>query len=271
MATTYKTPGVYIEEIPKFPPSVAPVDTAIPAFIGYTEKAVDRDGSDLTLKPKRIESLVEFEQYFGGPQLETGDHGRHRRDDGRRRPASRSASRRPRRSTEADRSKHILYYAMQLFYANGGKSCYIVSVGAYKARRRRPVRRRVRRPGCDPAGQGRRADADRHPGSAGALNIGDFRTLQTRRARRSARTCKDRFVIMDVHGERRVAVGRRTATCSTAVSNFRDNGSAPATSTTAPPTRPTSRPCSTSPSTRRRCRSPYSIDGAAQGRGGRPR
>ena len=64
MATTYKTPGVYIEEIPKFPPSVAPVDTAIPAFIGYTEK------EDLKLKPTRIESLVEFEQLFGLPQLE---------------------------------------------------------------------------------------------------------------------------------------------------------------------------------------------------------
>ena len=38
MATTYKTPGVYIEEIVKFPPSVAQVETAIPAFIGYTEK-----------------------------------------------------------------------------------------------------------------------------------------------------------------------------------------------------------------------------------------
>ena len=72
MATTYKTPGVYIEEIPKFPPSVAPVDTAIPAFIGYTEKAIDEVADDLILKPKRIESLVEFEQYFGGPQLETG-------------------------------------------------------------------------------------------------------------------------------------------------------------------------------------------------------
>ena len=71
MATIYKTPGVYVEEIPKFPPSVAAVDTAIPAFIGYTEKAVDRVGDDLTLKPKRIESLVEFEQYFGGPQPET--------------------------------------------------------------------------------------------------------------------------------------------------------------------------------------------------------
>src|SRR5262245_65968206 len=71
MATTYKTPGVYIEEIPKFPPSVAAVDTAVPAFIGYTEKATDEVADDLHLKPKRIESLVEFEQYFGGPQKET--------------------------------------------------------------------------------------------------------------------------------------------------------------------------------------------------------
>ena len=39
MATTYKTPGVYVEEISIFPPSVAQVETAIPAFIGYTEKA----------------------------------------------------------------------------------------------------------------------------------------------------------------------------------------------------------------------------------------
>lgn len=39
MATTYRTPGVYIEEISKFPPSIAEVETAIPAFIGYTQKA----------------------------------------------------------------------------------------------------------------------------------------------------------------------------------------------------------------------------------------
>ncbi|OUL30910.1 phage tail protein [Nostoc sp. RF31YmG] len=42
MPSTYKTPGVYIEEISKFPPSVAQVETAIPAFVGYTEKAVVR-------------------------------------------------------------------------------------------------------------------------------------------------------------------------------------------------------------------------------------
>ena len=36
---TYKTPDVYVEEIPVFPPSVAEVGTAIPAFVGYTERA----------------------------------------------------------------------------------------------------------------------------------------------------------------------------------------------------------------------------------------
>ena len=38
MALDYKTPGVYVEEKSLLPPSVAGVATAIPAFIGYTEK-----------------------------------------------------------------------------------------------------------------------------------------------------------------------------------------------------------------------------------------
>ena len=63
--TGYKTPGVYIEEIVKFPPSIAPVETAIPAFIGYTEKAT-QNGESLTNKPTRIESIAEYEEIFGG-------------------------------------------------------------------------------------------------------------------------------------------------------------------------------------------------------------
>src|SRR5437660_8543719 len=62
---TYKTPGVFVEEIPKLPPSVAEVETAIPAFIGYTEKS-ERNGESLKNKPTRLSSLVEFETYFGG-------------------------------------------------------------------------------------------------------------------------------------------------------------------------------------------------------------
>ena len=54
MATAYKTPGVYIEEISRFPPSVAPVETAIPAFIGYTETATDVTADDLRMKPTRM-------------------------------------------------------------------------------------------------------------------------------------------------------------------------------------------------------------------------
>ena len=72
MPAAYKTPGVYVEEIPKFPPSVAPVETAIPAFIGYTEKAIQFKADDLHLKPTRISSMVDYEKYFGVAQPEEG-------------------------------------------------------------------------------------------------------------------------------------------------------------------------------------------------------
>ena len=62
---TYKTPGVYTEEISKFPPSVAEVATAVPAFIGYTEKA-ERFGQNLTNVPTRVKSLLEYQEIFGG-------------------------------------------------------------------------------------------------------------------------------------------------------------------------------------------------------------
>src|ERR1700745_638582 len=70
MASTYLTPGVYIEEIPKLPPSIAPVATAIPAFIGYTEKALSAANTSLTNKPTRITSPIEYETYFGNAQPE---------------------------------------------------------------------------------------------------------------------------------------------------------------------------------------------------------
>lgn len=115
MAAPYKTPGVYVEEIPKFPPSIAAVETAIPAFIGYTEKA-ERNGESLTNKPTRIESIAEYVQLFGGPPPQKvtlyldGDNQFKR--------------------AEAD-AKLYLYDSLRLFYANGGGNCYIVSAGDY--------------------------------------------------------------------------------------------------------------------------------------------
>jgi uncharacterized protein len=34
---------------------------------------------------------------------------------------------------KTDRSKHIMYYALQMFYANGGGPWYVISVGGLKA------------------------------------------------------------------------------------------------------------------------------------------
>ena len=47
---------------------MAEVESAIPAFIGYTEKATRDADDDLVLKPTTIFSLTEFEQYYGGPR-----------------------------------------------------------------------------------------------------------------------------------------------------------------------------------------------------------
>jgi phage tail sheath protein FI len=118
----YKTPGVYIEEIPKLPPSIASVETAIPAFTGYTEKAQLKEPGDLVLKPKRITSMLEYELYFGGPQSETTitvtiDTSQSSKIDVQGKVAT--------------PSHYLMYYSMQMFFINGGGPCYITSVGDY--------------------------------------------------------------------------------------------------------------------------------------------
>ncbi|SDD93218.1 hypothetical protein SAMN05421636_102357 [Pricia antarctica] len=116
MPSNYSIPGVYVEEITKFPPSVAAVETAIPAFIGYTERRLATDGSELDPNsPVRISSLTEFETRFGfAPRLTVTEVRLDASDN----------------FLGADIStSHYLYHALQLFYANGGGDCYIVSVG----------------------------------------------------------------------------------------------------------------------------------------------
>ena len=68
--SNFKTPGVYIREISTLPASIAAVETAIPAFIGYTAIA-EKDGESLNLVPTRISSMLEYESYFGGPNNES--------------------------------------------------------------------------------------------------------------------------------------------------------------------------------------------------------
>jgi len=211
MPSTYKTPGVYIEEISKFPPSIAEVATAIPAFIGYTQQAIvkgidyhqlaedaakaeadaakaakaeadaakaaadaakaakdaaDAAPGDEALKkaaadaakaakdaaeesakaekakkaaanaakaanaaePLRITSLLEYEQYFGKTEPETGivvtiEETLNEKNIVTDRKVS---------GKNDTPSPHNMYYALQAYFANGGGPCYIVSVGKIK-------------------------------------------------------------------------------------------------------------------------------------------
>lgn len=141
-----KTPGVYIVEKNAFPNSVVEVATAVPAFIGYTEKAENR-GNTLINKPWRITSMAEFHQYFG--YSPTADYVRFsltKQDPAAPAPAAGGAvlplaerDAKPLTVSKVDyvlkqsAGFYLLYYSMLHFFQNGGGPCYIVSVGSYKA------------------------------------------------------------------------------------------------------------------------------------------
>jgi phage tail sheath protein FI len=117
---TYRTPDVYVEEISVFPPSVAEVETAIPVFIGYTERARKVADGDLARRPTKIYSFAEYEQYFGGPHAPTMAVSLVANATG-----GFTAAVTPPTIT------YLLYYAVKMFFDNGGGKCYIVSVGGY--------------------------------------------------------------------------------------------------------------------------------------------
>jgi hypothetical protein len=111
MALTFNTPGVYVQEIPTLPSSVVAVPTAVPVFIGYTEKGK----RNAVMDPVRITSLVEYKQKFGGAFIQPYSAGI--TDAGT--------------SLTAAFKEYTLFTNLQMFYANGGGNCYIISVGNY--------------------------------------------------------------------------------------------------------------------------------------------
>ncbi|MDX2304727.1 MAG: phage tail sheath subtilisin-like domain-containing protein [Microscillaceae bacterium] len=146
MAIKVSTPGVYIEEIPTLPPSVAEVESAIPAFIGFTEKAETPKGKSLDKVPTKIYNLDDYEWYFGKgfPLIQANPVA-----------AAGAAPAKPSnlsiKITEKNKdgqlisldilitppipdetNNFILYDSLRLYFANGGGPCYIVSAGKYE-------------------------------------------------------------------------------------------------------------------------------------------
>jgi len=121
------TPGVYVQEISTFPPSVAEVETAIPAFIGYTEKAT-KLGVDITWIPTMINNFSEYELFFGVSQQEAEDSITIAVEDFG--GGNYTVQVLP---VAGKKSVHNMYYAVKHYFDNGGGTCYIASVGDYTA------------------------------------------------------------------------------------------------------------------------------------------
>jgi len=127
MASTFMTPGVYIEEKNAFPSSITAVATAVPVFIGYTQKA-ERNGKSLLHKPTRITSFAEYLEHFGSgfkPRFTLAE------PDPKVKQETFRINGKDTIVKLNDRNTAYMYSAIRLFYANGGSVCYILSVGEY--------------------------------------------------------------------------------------------------------------------------------------------
>lgn len=135
----YRSPGVYIVEENAFPNSAVAVETAIPAFIGYTFKA-ERDGKSLHRVPTKINSFAEYIESFGGAFKPNFLVTKGAVKEGEAEESPGKALRI--QFFKLDDQDFTLRYAgdnelyffnsIRLFYANGGGSCVILSVGTYE-------------------------------------------------------------------------------------------------------------------------------------------
>jgi uncharacterized protein len=128
MPTKLMTPGVYIEEKNAFPSSAVAVETAVPVFIGYTEKA-EWNGKSLVEKPTRITSFAEYVERFG-----TGFNAKFTLVDADPTKKEETFSLDGKEKVVKINDHHTLYLfnSIRLFYANGGGPCYILSADTYK-------------------------------------------------------------------------------------------------------------------------------------------
>lgn len=111
----WTTPGGFGLDRQTLPPPVAEVATAVPAFVGYTETATRLTPGDLRGQPTRINSLAAFEALFGTSPCHI-----HAVvvDDSGHFVSARLATR------------YVLHDSLALFFANGGQTCVVVSVGS---------------------------------------------------------------------------------------------------------------------------------------------
>ena len=133
MATTTRTvPGVYVTELPAFPPSIVGVQTAVPIFVGYTEFAVDPvSQKPVYMQAIQLTSMADYYSWFGhGYDSKYGVvEATVAAYDFEAVDTAGALKYYDVNNTET--VQYNLYTALKLFYANGGGTCYVVSVANY--------------------------------------------------------------------------------------------------------------------------------------------
>ena len=149
-AQTYQQPGVYVQEIPSGVKPISSVETKIPIFIGYTETSKRKAST-----PVLINSFSAYERLFGGPV-----------------------------------EGFLLCESIHLFFQNGGKTCYVLSVGSTS----QSIQRKALQQGLSKS-QTTKAQLVLIP-DAVALSANEFYALQNEMLRHCAKA-KDRFAILN--------------------------------------------------------------------------
>lgn len=90
----YLAPGVFLEEVRLKPPSIAAVSTSTTGMVGFTQRG------PTVGRPVLVTNMLQFRQQFGGPVAATFG------------------------------TKGELFYAVQGFFANGGRRLYVVRATA---------------------------------------------------------------------------------------------------------------------------------------------
>jgi hypothetical protein len=227
MATVQrKTPGVYISEPSSFPPAIVGVETAVPAFIGYTETARYK-GEGLILRPTKISSMADYVSRFGGgfpehyfllPAATAADESDYVVVD----KFTLFEGGEVFQLVESGDVNFFLYNSLRLFYENGGGDCWIVSCNSYDAG---GVKRGDLQGGLDAIENVVGPTMLVVPDAVLLKDVADFNMI-TQNMLRQCLEKQDRVAILDVWGAWNVP---KTADVRAAIQQFRDglNGAPP--------------------------------------------
>jgi phage tail sheath protein FI len=188
MALKLATPGVYIEEKNAFPNSVAAISTAVPAFIGYTQNT-SRKGQSLLNKAVRLTSLADYIDVFGGAPTTKYQIEETTEDE-----IDFEVGGKNYRLSPVSASRYILFDSIRLFFANGGGTCYVVSVGSYSS----PLSKKALEGGINPLVSESEPTLVVIP-EAVMLEEGDCSALQQAMLMHCGGKMKNRFAVLDVY------------------------------------------------------------------------